>query len=58
MKVQSQNVIYRKPTHECFICNKSRLESIPLTSLMFLRCRDYESRCPISNLYNDKIFKL
>ncbi len=58
MKVQSQNSVYRKVTSKCFICSKSRFESIPLTSLMFLQCRDYETKCPISNLYNDKIFKL
>jgi hypothetical protein len=58
MKVQSQNAIYRKITSKCFICSKARFASIPLTSLMFLQCRDYENKCPISNLYNDKIFKL
>ena len=58
MKVQSKNTIYRKVTAECFICNKSRFGSVPITSLMLIQCRDYESKCLISNLYNDKIFKL
>lgn len=58
MKVQSRNLVYRKVTAECFICNKSRFGSVQNTSYMFLRCRDYESKCPNSNLYNDKIFKL
>jgi hypothetical protein len=58
MKIQSKNTIYRKVTAGCFICNKSRFGTIPTTSQMFIRCRDYESKCPISNLFNDKIFKL
>lgn len=58
MKIQSQNTIYRKVTAECFICNKSRFGNILNKSQMFLQCRDYENKCPISNLYNDKIFKL
>lgn len=58
MKLQSKNIVYRKATAKCFICNKSRFGTIPTTSQMFIRCRDYESKCPISNLYNDKIFKL
>ena len=58
MKVQLQNIVYRKASSKCFICSKSRFESIPFTSLMFLQCRDYESKCPISNLFNDTIFKL
>ena len=58
MKIQSRNLVYRKVTAECFICNKSIFGTIPTTSQMFIRCRDYESKCPISNLFNDKIFKL
>lgn len=58
MKLQSRNLVYRRVTAECFICNKSRFGSIPNKSQMFMRCRDYENKCPISNLYNDKIFKL
>ncbi len=58
MKIQSKNAIYRKVTAECFICDKSRFGSIQHTSQMFMRCRDYENKCPISNLYNDIIFKL
>lgn len=58
MKLQSKNTIYRKVTAKCFVCNKSRFGTILTTSQMFIRCRDYESKCPISNLYNDKIFKL
>ena len=58
MKVQLQNIVYRKVLSKCFICSKSRFESIPLTSLMFIQCRDYENKCPNSNLFNDKIFKL
>ena len=58
MKIQSRNLVYRKATAECFICNKSRFRSILNKPSMFMRCRDYENKCPISNLYNDKIFKL
>ena len=58
MKLQSKNIVYRKVTAECFICNKSRFGTIPNKSQMLIRCRDYESKCPISNLYNDTIFKL
>ena len=58
MKIQSRNIIYRKVTAECFICNKSRFGTIPTTSQMFIQYRDYESKCPNSNLFNDKIFKL
>lgn len=58
MKIQSKNMIYRKVTSECFICNKSRFGTVPISSLMFIQCRDYESKCPNSNLFNDKIFKL
>lgn len=58
MKLQLKNIVYRKVTAECFICNKSRFGTIPTTSRMFIQCRDYESKCPISNLFNDTIFKL
>ena len=58
MKIQSKNIVYRKVTAECFVCNKSRFGSIPNKSQMFILCKDYENKCPISNLYNDKIFKL
>ena len=58
MKIQSKNIIYRRVTAECFICNKSRFGSIPNKSQMLIQCRDYESKCPNSNLFNDKIFKL
>ena len=58
MKIQSRNLVYRKATAECFICNKSRFERILNKPYMFIRCRDYESKCYNSNLYNDKIFKL
>lgn len=58
MKIQSQNTIYRKVTSECFICNKSRFGHIKNTSQIFMHCMDYESKCPNSNLFNDKIFKL
>ena len=58
MKIQSRNIIYRKVTAECFICNKSRFGTVQNKSQMFIQCRDYENKCPISNLYNGKIFKL
>lgn len=58
MKFQSKNIVYRKVTAECFICNKSRFGRILNKPHMFMRCRDYENKCPISNLFNDKIFKL
>ena len=58
MKLQSKNIVYRKVTAECFICNKSRFGSILNKPQMFIRCRDYETKCPISNLYNNNIFKL
>ena len=58
MKIQSKNIVYRKVTAGCFICNKSRFVTIPTTSQMFIRCRDYENKCPNSNLFNDKVFKL
>lgn len=58
MKLQSRNLVYRKVTAECFICNKSRFSSVQNTSQLFIRCKDYESKCPISKLFNDKIFKL
>jgi hypothetical protein len=58
MKLQSKNTIYRKVTAECFICNKSRFGTVRTTSQMFIQCMDHECKCPNSNLYNDKIFKL
>ena len=58
MKIQSRNLVYRKGTAECFICNKSRFGSMLNTPHLFMRCRDYENKCPNSHLYNDKIFKL
>ena len=58
MKIQSKNTIYRKVTSECFICNKSRFGHIKNTSQIFMHCRDYEGKCPNSNLFNDKVFKL
>lgn len=58
MKLQSKNTTYRKATAKCFICNKSRFGTVRTTSHMFIQCRDYESKCPISNLYNNNIFKL
>lgn len=58
MKIQSRNMVYRNVTAGCFTCNKSRFGTIPNTFQMFLQCRDYENKCPNSNLYNDKIFKL
>lgn len=58
MKIQSRNLVYRKVTAECFICNKSRFGTIHISSLMFIQCRDYENKCPNSNLFNDTIFKL
>jgi hypothetical protein len=58
MKIQSRNLVYRQATAGCFICNKSRFGSILNKPQLFIRCKDYESKCPISNLYNDKIFKL
>lgn len=58
MKLQSKNIVYRKATAECFICNKSRFGTVRTTSQMFIRCRDYESKCPISKLFNNNIFKL
>jgi hypothetical protein len=58
MKVQSKNIVYRKVTVECFICNKSRFGRILNKPHMFIRCRDYENECPNSNLFNGNIFKL
>lgn len=58
MKLQSRNLVYRRVTAECFVCNKSRFGSIPNKPQMFILCKDYENKCPIRNLYNDKIFKL
>ena len=58
MKLQSRNLVYRIVTAECFICNKSRFGSVYDTSQMFIQCRDYENKCPNSNLFNDKILKL
>ena len=58
MKIQSQNMVYRKITSKCFICSASRFGSIPSMSLMVMRCADTSEKCDCSNLYNDKIFKL
>lgn len=58
MKLQSKNIIYRIATAKCFICSKSQFGDVRLPPHMFLRCRDYESKCPISNLFNNNIFKL
>ena len=58
MKIQSQNMVYRKITPKCFICSASRFGSIPSISLMAVRCIDTEEKCDCSNLFNDKIFKL
>lgn len=58
MKIQSQNMVYRKITPKCFICSASRWGSIPSMSLMVVRCTDTEEKCDCSNLFNDKVFKL
>lgn len=58
MKIQSQNMVYRKITSKCFICSASRFDSIPSMSLMVVRCTDTEEKCDFSNLFTDKIFKL
>lgn len=58
MKIQSQNMVYRKITSKCFICSASRFGSIPSMSLMVVRCIDTEEKCNFSNLFNDQIFKL
>ena len=58
MKIQSQNVVYRKITSKCFICSASRFYQIPRVSLMLVRCAGTKEKCDFSNLFNDKIFKL
>lgn len=58
MKLQLKNITYRKVTSQCFICNKSRFGNVQSIPFMLLQCRDDESKCPISNLYNNQIFTL
>lgn len=59
MKVQLRNLVYRKATVECFMCNASRLDSgLGRANSILLRCRNISEKCDFSNLYNDKIFKL